>query len=59
MTQKIVVIGACMVELSTAGEGLLAQGFGGDTLNTDLYLACLNQTLPLSVHYVAALGEMP
>lgn len=57
MTQKIAVIGECMVELSAAGEGLLAQGFGGDTLNTALYLARLTRTLPLSVHYVTALGE--
>lgn len=57
MTQKIAVIGECMVELSAAGEGLLAPGFGGDTLNTALYLARLTQTLPFSVHYVTALGE--
>lgn len=57
MTQRIAVIGECMVELSAAGEGFLAQGFGGDTLNTALYLARLTQTLPLSVHYVTALGD--
>ncbi|MGL6387192.1 bifunctional 4-hydroxy-2-oxoglutarate aldolase/2-dehydro-3-deoxy-phosphogluconate aldolase [Aeromonas caviae] len=56
MTRQIAVIGECMVELRRAGQGLLAQGFGGDTLNTALYLARLgNQAL--AVHYVTALGQ--
>ena len=56
MTRQIAVIGECMVELRRAGQGLLAQGFGGDTLNTALYLARLGSQA-LAVHYVTALGQ--
>jgi 2-dehydro-3-deoxygluconokinase len=34
-------IGECMVEFSAAVDSLFARGFGGDTLNTALYLARL------------------
>lgn len=62
MIRQIAVIGECMVELRQAGQGLLAQGFGGDTLNTALYLARLgrrqeNETGELAVRYVTALGQ--
>lgn len=65
MTRQIAVIGECMVELRRAEQGLLAQGFGGDTLNTALYLARLGQPLEnlpldgqaLQVRYVTALGQ--
>lgn len=54
MTRKnIAVIGECMIELSQQGTGL-NRGFGGDTLNTAVYLARL--TGELDVHYVTALG---
>ena len=56
MTRQIAVIGECMVELRRAGQGLLAQGFGGDTLNTALYLARLGSQA-FAVHYVTALGQ--
>jgi hypothetical protein len=36
---KVASIGECMVELSDAGAGLFSRAFGGDTLNTALYLA--------------------
>ena len=32
-------MGDCMVEFSAATDDLFARGFGGDTLNTTLYLA--------------------
>lgn len=56
--QKIAIIGECMVELRPSGE-LLAQNFGGDTLNTALYLARLTQNSHLTTHYVTALGHDP
>jgi len=51
--QNIAVIGECMIELSQQ-ENSLSRGFGGDTLNTAVYLA--RQTRQLAVHYVTALG---
>ncbi|MCC4298903.1 sugar kinase [Aurantimonas coralicida] len=36
--RRIVSIGECMVELSSAGEGLYRKGFAGDTFNTAWYL---------------------
>jgi len=51
--KKIAVIGECMIELSQKENGL-SRGFGGDTLNTAVYLA--RQTSQLEVHYVTALG---
>ena len=31
-------VGECMVELRSAGDGLLRQGFAGDSYNTAIYL---------------------
>jgi 2-dehydro-3-deoxygluconokinase len=44
-----------MIELAQAGGGLLARGWGGDTLNTAVYLARLG----VAVDYVTALGDDP
>jgi 2-dehydro-3-deoxygluconokinase len=44
-----------MIELSQATGGLLARSYGGDTLNTAVYLARLG----VSVDYVTALGDDP
>ncbi|TCO80099.1 2-keto-3-deoxygluconate kinase [Plasticicumulans lactativorans] len=50
-------IGEAMVELRHAAPGSLAQTFGGDTLNTAVYLARL---LPQAqVRYVSAVGTDP
>lgn len=38
MAKRVVAIGECMVELSPVGDGLLRQGFAGDTFNTAWYL---------------------
>jgi len=57
MTQQIAVIGECMVELKASDAGYLQRGFGGDTLNTALYLSRLLRGQPAAVHYVTALGE--
>jgi 2-dehydro-3-deoxygluconokinase len=53
MTARIACIGECMVELRELPEGQLRRGFGGDTLNTAVYLARLG----VAVDYVTALGD--
>ncbi len=55
---KIAVIGECMVELQRQGE-LIKQTFGGDTLNTALYLARLTHEHNITVSYITALGNDP
>ncbi|HEI6966163.1 TPA: sugar kinase [Yersinia enterocolitica] len=56
MTSKnIAVIGECMIELSQKGSDL-SRGFGGDTLNTAVYVARQVSEQALNVHYVTALG---
>lgn len=50
----IAFFGECMVELSGTP---LKKGFGGDTLNTALYLARLTQKCGVKVSYATALGE--
>lgn len=50
-------VGECMVELRSAGEGLLRQGFAGDSYNTAIYL---KRSAPdISVHYVTTTGADP
>ena len=36
---RVAAIGECMLELTHRDEQTLALGYGGDTLNTALYLA--------------------
>lgn len=55
-TRKIAVIGECMIELSQKGAEV-SRGFGGDTLNTSVYIARQVDASDLEVHYVTALGE--
>lgn len=52
---RMACVGECMVELATRPDGTLARAFGGDTLNTALYLARLG----VPVDYVTALGDDP
>ena len=53
--KKIAVIGECMIELSGEAFSTQVQQFGGDTLNTALYLSRL---VPgLSPSYVTGLGQ--
>lgn len=54
-TMKIATIGECMIELARDRDGRLMQGYGGDTLNTAVYLARLGA----KVDYVTALGDDP
>ncbi|MEA1063021.1 sugar kinase [Apirhabdus apintestini] len=55
-TPKIAVIGECMIEMSEKASHV-SRGFGGDTLNTAVYIARLVDAQALAVHYVTALGE--
>lgn len=51
----IACIGECMIELSENAEVRTVRGFGGDTLNTAVYLARLGA----HVDYITALGDDP
>ncbi|MFC5079448.1 2-dehydro-3-deoxygluconokinase [Vibrio thalassae] len=53
---KVAFFGECMVELS--GDPL-RRTFGGDTLNTALYLARLGGTRDIQVSYATGLGDDP
>ncbi len=52
---RVACIGECMIELKQAEGGLFSRGYGGDTLNTAVYLARLG----VEVDYVTALGVDP
>lgn len=52
---KVACIGECMVELKQADGGLFSRGYGGDTLNTAVYLARLGA----GADYITALGDDP
>jgi 2-dehydro-3-deoxygluconokinase len=52
---KAACIGECMVELKQADGGLFSRGYGGDTLNTAVYLARLGA----GADYITALGDDP
>lgn len=51
----VACIGECMIELSQGGGGHLTRSYGGDTLNTALYLARLG----VKADYITALGNDP
>ncbi|HEV6964293.1 sugar kinase [Roseateles sp.] len=53
---SIAALGECMLELQGPAFGNLRQTFGGDTLNTAVYLARCGGPR-LSVHYATALGD--
>jgi len=55
MNNRIAGIGECMLELSGATHDRMTLSYGGDTLNTAIYLARLGQ----SVDYLTALGDDP
>lgn len=55
-TPRIALIGECMIELQQRADGSLQQSFGGDTLNTAVYLSrALDDKA--QVDYVTALGD--
>src|SRR5438045_7306561 len=49
----VACIGECMIELKQAEGGLFSRGYGGDTLNTAVYLARLGA----ATDYITALGD--
>jgi 2-dehydro-3-deoxygluconokinase len=53
---SIAALGECMLELQGQAFGNLRQTFGGDTLNTAVYLSRCGGT-GLRVHYATALGD--
>ena len=55
MSPNVVAFGECMLELAKRPDGSVQMGFGGDTLNTALYLARLG----VHVRYATALGMDP
>ncbi len=50
---RVAAIGECMIEVADCGDGRAQLGFGGDTLNTALYLARQG----VQVDYHTALGD--
>ncbi len=50
---KVLAIGECMVELRQDKKGGYTRGFGGDTLNTAIYLSRLG----IDTSYMTALGD--
>ncbi|NKB59629.1 MAG: sugar kinase [Alphaproteobacteria bacterium] len=52
---RVACIGECMLELSGADNRAMTLSYGGDTLNTAVYLARLG----VQVDYVTALGDDP
>lgn len=55
---RVAIIGECMVELKKVG-GSITQGFGGDTLNTAVYLSRLTHQQGITTSYLTGLGQDP
>lgn len=54
---SVALVGECMIELQGEAYGTMRQTFGGDTLNTAVYLA---RCAPgVAVHYATAVGDDP
>ena len=56
---KIAAIGECMIEISGMPDGGMTLAYGGDTLNTALYLARLAGDKDPQVDFLTALGDDP
>lgn len=54
---RVVSFGECMLELQGVAFGTLHQTYGGDTLNTAVYLARCGRAQGLQVDYATALGD--
>ncbi len=54
---RVVAFGECMLELQGQAFGTMRQTFGGDTLNTAVYLARCGRAAGLQVDYATALGD--
>ena len=57
--KRIALLGECMIELNGKPFGDMQQAFGGDTLNTAIYLARASQRTDIQVHYLTAMGQDP
>lgn len=51
--RRVAALGECMIELVRRPDGTFTMGFGGDTLNTAVYMARLG----VATDYVTALGD--
>ncbi|MGL5666403.1 MAG: sugar kinase [Shewanella sp.] len=56
---KIAMIGECMIEINGQPFGEMQQAFGGDTLNTAIYLARSSQRPDIAVSYLTVMGQDP
>ena len=56
---QVVAFGECMLELQGQAFGAMQQTFGGDTLNTAVYLARCGRARGLNVAYATAVGDDP
>jgi 2-dehydro-3-deoxygluconokinase len=54
---RVASIGECMIELRHRSASVLDLAYGGDTLNTAVYLARLTKDRDVRVDYVTALGD--
>ena len=54
---RVVCFGECMLELQGEAFGTMRQTFGGDTLNTAVYLARCGRRAGIAVDYATALGD--
>ena len=55
--KRVAAIGECMIELRHSDAQTLKLGFGGDTLNTAVYLARAGRAADIHVDYITALGD--
>ncbi|AXY03567.1 sugar kinase [Vibrio alfacsensis] len=54
--KRIAIIGECMIELNGEPFGSMLQSYGGDSLNTAVYLARTTNK-QIDIQYVSALGQ--
>ena len=54
---RVALFGECMLELQGQAFGTMTQGYGGDTLNTAVYLARCTRRSEVAVDYATALGD--
>eukprot|EP01137_Pigoraptor_chileana_P036848 Opistho-2@33115 len=55
--KKVALIGECMLELQGQAFGAMQQGYGGDTLNTAVYLSRCGAQSGIRPYYATGLGE--
>jgi 2-dehydro-3-deoxygluconokinase len=56
-TQRVALFGECMIELQGEAFGTMRQTFGGDTLNTAVYLARCGAARGIQTCYATGLGD--